>query len=223
MRTLSAMDATPRPPFGSKAISAVILLVPAIAMASTASATAQEADTVPAPAAQDSPQLRVLVGGLVILEPPVNIGANAELLLDSPNWRPWVSVMAQLHSNTWRHHDYGGSDLLGTGRVRVGFGPRPGFRIYALAERGVGINLRNSYGPRVDRHGVVYEIARVFGTTGLGLGFSVVFDNAVASVEIVGQDHGGKRVPDNPIQGYIGLAIQYSVKRIRLDARRGAQ
>ena len=209
------MEKTPRPPFGSKAISAAILLVPALALASIASATAQEADTVPAPAAQDGPQLRVLLGGLVIPRPPVNIGVNAELLLDSPNWRPWVSVMAQLHSYTWRHHDYGGLDLLGTGKVRVGFGARPGPRVYVLAERGVGINLRNSYGSRLDPRGFVDEIARVFGTLGFGLGAALAFDNAVASVEFVLQDHGGKGVPDNPVQGYIGLAIQYSVKRIR--------
>lgn len=183
-----------------------LLLIPALAIATTTSATAQQVDTVPAAVAQDGPQLRVLVGGLVIAEPPVNIGANAELLLDSPNWRPWVSLMAQLHSNTWRHHDYGGSDLLGTGRVRVGFGPRPGFRIYVLAERGVGINLRHS-APDDD-------IGGVFGILGFGLGSSVVFDRAVASVEGVLQEHGGKGVPDNPVQGYIGLVIQYSVKRI---------
>ena len=123
--------------------------------------------------------------------------------------------MAQLHSYTWRHHDYGGFDLLGTGKVRVGFGARPGPRIYVLAERGVGINLRNSYGSRLDPRGFVDEIARVFGTLGFGLGASLAFDNAVASVEFVLQDHGGKGVPDNPVQGYIGLAIQYSVKRIR--------
>lgn len=205
----------PCKPFRSRGLPATLRLVAALAIASTAPATAQEADTVPAAIAQDGPQLRVLVGGLVIAAPPVNIGASAELLLDSPNWRPWVSLMAQLHSNTWRHHDYGGIDLLGTGRVRAGFGARPGPRIYVLAERGVGVNLWNSYISRPDPRGYPDDIGGVFGAKGMGLGVSVAFDNAVASVEIVVQDHGGKGVPDNPLQGYIGLAIQYSVRRIR--------
>ena len=164
---------------------------------------AQEADSLPVVAAQDVPQVSVLVGMRIELGGVPSPGASLEVLADSPIRHIWVSLQFLAQITRWnvqydtvtrRYHSY-------LGRVRAGLGTGEGPRFYALFEHGIGII-------KADRERL---LGQTYNMTGVGLGVGLTVGRVTGSLEFVL----GEADRNNPdLYGGLGLSLQYRLPRI---------
>ena len=164
---------------------------------------AQEADSLPVVAAQDGPQVGVLVGMRIHLVGVASPGANLDLMVDWPNRPIWVSLqfLAQMIRWNVQYDSTTRRDHLYLGRVRLGFGTREGPSIYALFEKGTGT---------IKADGANW-LGRTYNLTGVGLGVGLTVSKITSSLEAV---LGGADRADPQFYIDLGLSLQYRLPRI---------
>ncbi len=165
---------------------------------------AQEADSLPVVAAQDGPQVGVLVGMRIQWVGVASPGANLDLMVDLPNRPIWVSLqfLAQIIRWNVQYDSTTRRDHLYLGRVRLGLGTREGPSIYALFENGTG-TIKADDENRL--------LGKTYNLTGVGLGVGLTVSRITSSLEAV---LGGADRADPGIYIHLGLSLQYRLPRI---------
>ena len=153
-----------------------------------------------------APQLGVLAGMRIEWLGVASPGASLDLMLDSPNRLPWLSLQflaqmvrwnVQYDSKTRRDHVY-------WGRVRLGLGRRPGLRVYALFEKGTAVIKTEPEDWR----------GRTYSLTGVGLGAGLATDRFTTSFEAVA---GVANRSSGSLYLSLGLSLQYRFLQIPLS------
>lgn len=160
---------------------------------------AQEADSLPPESASEGgPQLGVLVGVHYSFTRVPSPGASLDLVLDSPNRLPWLSLqfLAQMVRWTVQYDPLTRRDHNYLGRVRLGLGRRPGVAVYALFEKGTAVIKTEPE----------YWRGRTYDKTGIGVGAAAGTSRFTTSLELrVGEANRAS----GSLYGSIDLVLQY--------------
>lgn len=163
---------------------------------------AQEVEPLPDGATDEGPRVGVLVGMRAELLGLVSPGASVDLVLDSPNRPIWLSVQLLAQMIRWnvQYDPLSRRDHIYVGRVRLGLGRRRGPRIYALAEKGIGVIMTEPASWR----------GRTYNLTGVGLGVGLAGERFTTSFELV---IGEANRSSWSLYGGLGVSLQYRLPR----------